>query len=384
MSNNDNNNDNYQSRNRRSGNPHFAEPQSEPAVDYDEEPHHPIAWTFMAIVLLIVLIGLAFGFRAYTQARHSFGGTFQDDGIGKSRNVSGILKKRKPFSILLMGTDTGALGRHDVGRTDTIIVATVNPQKETTYLTSIPRDTKVVVNGDSQPYEKINAAYTIGGPKTAISTVQDLLNVPIDYFAIVNMGGLKQMVNSVGGVDVKPPLTFKYGNANVVKGKMTHLDGDQALDYSRMRDDDPKGDYGRQQRQRQILEKLVMKGMGISSIPRYQQILESLNGNLKTDLSFDDMIAIRAKYGPATHHIKSETLQGNEAMINGISYQVAQPDELMNVSNHIRTTLNLDPAKGLTSKQQQTNSPNNGNGGDQANNQDSSGNSGSTSTIPAY
>lgn len=54
----------------------------------------------------------------------------------------------------MLGTDTGALGRHDTGRTDTLILATVNPKKETIHLTSIPRDTKVTVPGDSQPYEK--------------------------------------------------------------------------------------------------------------------------------------------------------------------------------------------------------------------------------------
>jgi hypothetical protein len=69
---------------------------------------------------------------------------------------------------------------------------------------------------------------------------------------------------------------------------------------------------------------------------------------MKTDMSFDDMIAVRTKYGDATHHIKSETLQGQDAMIDGISYQIPTMKELQLVSNHIRRTLNLKDSTKLT------------------------------------
>ncbi len=151
-----------------------------------------------------------------------------------------------------------------------------------------------------------------------------------------------------------PPLTFQYGAANVVKGKKIHLNGRQALDYSRMRDDDPRGDYGRQARQRQIIKKLVMKDLNITSLPRYKSILSSLSGNMKTDMTFDDMIAIRAKYGDATHHIKSQTLQGENAMIDGLSYQVVPQNELLRVSNDIRTSLGLAKSTKLQTSQTDT------------------------------
>ncbi|MCH5462255.1 LytR family transcriptional regulator [Lactobacillus sp. LC28-10] len=311
--------------------------------------HRGLLWSILIVVLIIITGGVAYGYHAYNEAKKTFDSTFQAGQTNKLRNVDDVIKQGKPFSILLMGTDTGALGRNDVGRTDTMIVATINPKKETAYLTSIPRDTRVQVKGDSQPYEKINAAYTIGGPATAVSTIENLLDVPIDFYAIVNMGGLEKMVDAVGGVDVVPPMTFHYGNANVVKGQKIHLNGKQALDYSRMREEDPLGDYGRQKRQRQVLQKLVVKGVGITSIPRYKQILTSLNGNMKTDMTFNDMLAIRTKYGDASHHIKSQTLQGQDAMIDGISYQVAPLSELQKVSKNIRYTLGLSESTKLTS-----------------------------------
>lgn len=329
----------------------------------DKKPHYKkknhrrrriIGWSIFFVLLIALGGGLVWGYGAYKSAKSTFKQTYDSTNVAKARNVSSVIQQGKPLSILLLGTDTGALGRHDTGRTDTMIIASVNPKKKTIHLTSIARDTKVVVPGDTQPYEKINAAYTIGGAGTAVKTVQNLLDVPIDFYAIINMGGLEKMVNAVGGVDVTPPLTFKYGAANVVKGKKVHLNGREALDYSRMRDDDPLGDYGRQARQRQIIKKLVMKGLNITSLPRYKSILSSLSGNMKTDMTFDDMIAIRAKYGDATHHIKSQTLQGENAMIDGLSYQVVPQSELLKVSNDVRASLGLAKSAKLQTSQTNT------------------------------
>lgn len=324
----------------------------------EKQPHYKkskrkrvIGWTIFFVLVLALVGGLIWGYAAYKNAKSTFNKAYDDSNIQKSRDVSDVIKQGKPLSILLLGTDTGALGRHDTGRTDTLIVATVNPKTETVNLTSIARDTKVTIPGDTLPYQKINAAYTIGGANTATKTVSNLLDIPIDFYAIVNMGGLRTMVDAVGGIDLKPLLTFSYGHANVTKGKEVHLNGKQALDYARMRYTDPLGDYGRQKRQRQVLQHLLMKGLEISSLPRYKEILNSLDGNLKTDMSFDDMLAVRTKYGDATHHITSQTLQGEDAMIDGLSYQVVPQDELLKISNKIRHSLGLSDSTKLTGQQ---------------------------------
>ena len=155
------------------------------------------------------------------------------------------------------------------------------------------------------------------------------------------MGGLEDLVKSVGGVDVTPPLTFKYGSANVKKGVKTHLTGKEALSYSRMRYDDPDGDYGRQKRQRQVILAIVKKALSISSVTRFQTILNSVKKNMKTNLTFNDMLALRFSYKNASHHIKSTTLKGESEMIDGLSYQVASMSERRRVSNKIRKELGL-------------------------------------------
>ncbi|ETO40258.1 Cell envelope-associated transcriptional attenuator LytR-CpsA-Psr [Fructilactobacillus florum 8D] len=355
--------------NRRTGQNHFIknnhDDQSNPSKTSspNEREHHPLAWTIMAVMLLLSVCGVGFAYSQYNNAQSSFNDSYMAGGKD-SRDVNSILKNKKPFSILLMGTDTGELGRHDKGRTDSMILATVNPKTNKTYFTSIPRDTKVVVPGDSQPYEKINAAYTIGGPSSATEVVHKLLNVPVDFYAVVNMKGIKQMVSAVGGVDITPNLTFQYEGISVKKGKTVHMDGQTALQYTRMRHEDPLGDYGRQIRQRQVLQAVLKKGLAISSAPRYSEILKSMSKNLKTDLTFNDMMTVGFNYRDATKHVVENALQCDNATVDGISYQVAPDHELLRVSNYVRSSLNLPTADKLTEQQRAINSNEEASAGD--------------------
>lgn len=293
----------------------------------------------LALLALLIIGGGAYAWHAYHAAKSTFSKTYRALPTKKPSDTA--LTDGKPFAVLLLGTDTGALGRHDVGRTDTMIVATINPKKQTAKLTSIPRDTLVNIYGSQQDDEKINAAYPLYGPATTIKTVEHLVNIPIHYYVLLNMGGLEKMIDAVGGVTVVPPLTFHYEQANVVKGKSIHLNGAEALAYSRMRDDDPLGDYGRQQRQRQIIKKLVLKEASIGSLPRYQSVLGSLTHNMQTNLTFQDLLWLRTKYGHTSRHIESQTLQGKPAIIDGIDYQIAPLETIDQVSKGLRNDLGL-------------------------------------------
>lgn len=306
------------------------------------KPRKRRPWLVGLLLALGVLLvfGVYWGTKTWNAAKNTMSGAYQATGTAKSRNVDAILKKNKPFTILLLGTDTGALGRGKTfsARTDTMIVATINPKKESMTLTSIPRDTQVMINGQSQ---KINAAYTIGGASTAVKSVEKLLNVPVDFYALINMGGLKQIINAMGGVTVTPKMTFKYGHANVKKGEKIKLNGAAALDYSRMRYDDPNGDYGRQKRQRQVIMAMVSQANSLGSLANIQKITKQLSKNMRTDLTWDDMVALDTKYKNATHHAKTYTLKGDDAMIDGLSYQVAPAKNRYKLSKILRAQLQL-------------------------------------------
>lgn len=247
------------------------------------------------------------------------------------------LRQKEPFSVLLLGADTGALGRTEQGRSDTIIVATVNPMKKKTTLVSLPRDTYVDIVGHHTK-DKLNHAYAFGGTSMTIATVENLLDVPIDYYITVNMKGIESLVDAVGGIKVNNPFTFTYEGETFPIG-IQYLDGKKTLKYTRMRYDDPKGDYGRQGRQRQVITAMLKQVASIKGIVHYQKIMDSLENNLKTDISSENIGTLIKEYRSAFTEIESKQVKGEGFMQDGISYQRISPNELKNIQTFIKGQL---------------------------------------------
>ena len=312
--------------------------------DRQEKRRRRFFWALLAAVIALAY-GCFFFYSRFEYAHQESNLMFQATGMQKERNVSKMLKEGKPVSVLLMGTDTGALGRDFKGRTDTMIVCVMNPKKKTMTLVSIPRDTLVAIYKHEDDYpSKINAAYQYGSSYTAVKTVQRYLNIPIDFYATINMGGLESLIKAVGGVTVKPTLTFSYGGYHFTKGKKTHMNAKKTLAYVRMRHQDPLGDYGRQNRQRQVLMKLAFKGSDLTSLVN-QNFMKTVSKQMRTDLTFDDLLILGSKYRVATHHMKSTHLQGHTEVIGGEDYEVPDHSEKQRITNIIRSALGLKHAK---------------------------------------
>ncbi|GAB6092643.1 LCP family glycopolymer transferase [Furfurilactobacillus curtus] len=352
------NNDNQDSRlnryDRRTHGNHFIEDSSSASPqNNDPKPprrhRHPIRNTFFAIIAVLLLVIGGFGFKLYNNLKHSSNEMFNSVNGAKATDVSAKIKKGKPISILLMGTDVGALGRNSKawagGRTDSMMLVTVNPKKKTTTMISIPRDSLVSVVGYENEFPtKINAAYYFGQTKTAIKTTEKLFNVPIDYYALLNMGGLEKVINKVGGVDIVPPLSFTYENQKFVKGKKIHVNGAQALKFTRMRYQDPESDYGRTLRQRIVITALLKKSGNLSNLLN-QDFLNSIASQSRTDFTFGDMIALANNYRPATKHVVSDHVQGVSDDIAGQSFEVLPTTEKQRITNEVRKQLQLPKAK---------------------------------------
>lgn len=303
--------------------------------------HHRVRNFF--IWLIAILIVGAGGYVAY--AWHKLSETskviYKTSGAPKLRNASQVISKKKPVSILLLGTDTGALGRSYKGRTDTIMIMTINPKTNKTTIVSLPRDMKVNLP-DYAKYSpaKVNAAYTYGGTKETISTVQKYLNVPIDYYLLVNMGGLEKAIDKVGGVDVKSPLTFTFNGSSFTKGETTHMSGKTALNFSRMRHEDPQGDYGRQTRQRLVISALLKKSVSYKTVLN-DGFLMAISDEMQTDLTRSDMVGLALNYRAAGKNTKSDHAQGVGEMLGGQSFEVVSATERARVSNELRSNLGL-------------------------------------------
>lgn len=291
-------------------------------------------WVLIVIGLFIVADVALFG-KMYFDAKKSANSTYKQVKTNKLRNTPD-LNNGKPFTVLILGTDTGEYGRTYQGRSDTMMLAAVSPKEKKTTLVSIPRDTKVAIPGYGYN-NKINAAYSYEGTKGAVNIVQSYLDVPVDYYVEMNMKGLEELSAAVGPVKVENDLEFTNLNRTFKKGTVT-IDKDNILAYTRMRYEDPRGDYGRQLRQRMVLEALVKKIATIGSVTKYQSILNAISSNMKTNLTFDDMKVIATKYGSVSE-IEQVQLQGESQMIDGVSYEVVPQSNLDKVTSQLKKAL---------------------------------------------
>ena len=288
------------------------------------------------IILVLFLAVVGMGAKLYWDVSKSMDKTYETVERSKKSHVN--LNNKEPFSVLLLGIDTGDDGRVEQGRSDTTIVATVNPRDKQTTLVSLARDTYVDIPGQGKQ-DKLNHAYAFGGASLAMDTVENYLNIPINHYVSINMAGLKELVNAVGGIEVNNNLTFSQDGYDFTIGKIS-LDGEQALSYSRMRYEDPNGDYGRQERQRKVIEGIVQKVLSLNSVSNYQEILTAVSDNMKTDLSFDDMKKIALDYRSAFGKVKQDQLQGTGFMQDGVSYQRVDEQELTRVQQELKNQLN--------------------------------------------
>lgn len=295
--------------------------------------------TLLGILLAIILVVVGVGAKMYHDVKSTANDAYEKvdrkESTTQKRQVK--LSEQEPFSILLLGVDTGALGRTEQGRSDTMMVATVNPSTDESLLVSLPRDTYTEIVGHNTQ-DKMNHAYAFGGAAMSMDTVEKLLDIPINHYITINMQGIESLVDAVGGVEVNNPFEFAYRGTTFPKGKQD-LDGDSALKYSQMRYEDPNGDYGRQERQRQIISGVAKKVLSTQGLTNYQSILTTMGENAKTDLSFDDMRTLMGDYRGAFGHIKSDQMKGEGFMQDGVSYQRIDPTELKRVQDELKTQL---------------------------------------------
>ena len=156
---------------------------------------------FLSVLLVVVAGVCAYGIKMYSDANSTINGIYQSVNRKSNKGATANIDAQEPFSVLLMGIDTGDLGRTEQGRSDTTMVVTINPKENKSTMISLDRDILTdIVGNDTQ--DKLNHAYTFGGAEMAINTVQELLDIPIHHYVSINMKGLKDLIDAVGGIEV--------------------------------------------------------------------------------------------------------------------------------------------------------------------------------------
>ncbi|MDI3257750.1 MAG: LCP family protein [Kyrpidia sp.] len=286
-----------------------------------------IFWLALVVVLLLgTMFGLGY-WQGQRSARGELLARISAGGSGAEPAAGG------PVHVLLIGYD--ARQGKNSGNTDTLIVASFDPQAKRLGLLSVPRDTRVAIAGHG--YEKINAAMEEGGVKLTEQVVSDLVGVKLDHYVRVNFEQFKGVIDALGGVtiDVDKNMYYVTGDAqdgviNLRQG-VQHLNGDQALQYVRYRQD-ALGDITRTERQQKLLKAVADQVLQPSTLVKLPVLIPNVMRAVDTDLSVIDVIQLgRMAAGMDQQHIVSETLPGQFLDLDGVSYWQVDPREAKRV-----------------------------------------------------
>ncbi|SFD75314.1 LCP family protein [Bacillus sp. UNCCL81] len=295
----------------------------------------------ICILFLCVFIGYK-GFVTYSELNKMTNG----EEIDSKLRTGKVDIQKDPVSILFLGLEDYATKGVN-GRTDAIILVTYNPKDKSFKTLSIPRDTYVDISNYNVT-SKINGAYSRGGIQTTIQTVENFLNVPIDYYVTVNFDGFKNIVDEVGGVTVNVPFDFWENTDTTPRKKIyftkgeQHLDGLEALAYSRMRKRDKNNDFGRQERQRQVLTAILKEIKSPKSILKTDTYAKEFSKNIRTNIGMRDALSLYSSLPKEINsHIEPLKYDGENKKINGVYYYVADQKSVDDISSEMRNHLGL-------------------------------------------
>lgn len=293
--------------------------------------------TLLLVGLLLMVAAGYYSYSFYSFAKHISNKSDNPQGGGGGPMISQAVKEKgekytppkwegkQRVNILLLGGDSRGLKKNEMPRSDSIMLASIDPVTKKAHLFSILRDTYVKIPGEGE--DRINTAITLGGPNLAMKTVSDLLGIPVQYYVYTDFKGFIALIDAVGGIDIDVEKDMKYSDSeddhiydiNLKKG-MQHLDGKTALQYVRFRHD-ALSDFSRTERQRKFLTAVAQKMQSTSSMIKLPRILNAMDPYIDTNLSVSDML-------------KLGTL-GYEAKADGIVSSQLPPTDLL-VEKNVR------------------------------------------------
>lgn len=221
------------------------------------------------------------------------------------------------INILFLGAD--ARSPQDQGFTDSINVLSIDKKTKELSLLSIPRDTRVQIAGKG--VDKINHAYAYGDINTTIDTVENFLNVRIDYYVLVDFTDFKELVDSLGGItmNVEPHISAVRPELHGKTG-VSKLTGEEALIYVRFRQDS-ESEGGRMKRHREAIKAIIDEALNPSNILKAPTVFNQLRENVKTDIPpLETTVIEKLVTGFDIDHAKIGVVTGEYTLINGINY----------------------------------------------------------------
>jgi LCP family protein required for cell wall assembly len=284
---------------------------------------------------LVLLAGLGFGGLRLLVERYN--NAVNKASLLDEQSRAGQTTLTGPLNYLLIGSDLRSFDPGGGQRSDTIVVVHIPEGLKKAYLISVPRDLLVDIPADPDTgyaggRDKINAAFQYGQASPALlsQTLTDLMGIKFAGAAIVQFGGFKKVVDTLGGIEVcvDENVTSIHTGYQFKVGCQT-MDGAQALDYARQRYDLPDGDYDRQRHQQQILKAIAQKvtDAGLVTNPiKLDQVIRAIGGALTVDTngaSLEDTVLAMRNLRPSD--LVGVKVPSHADNIDGTSYAVLDP-----------------------------------------------------------
>lgn len=260
------------------------------------------------------------------------------------------------ISILFIGVDDSEERDQSDNniRSDALILATLNNADKSIKLVSIPRDTYTYIP-DGGEEDKITHAYAYNGPSSTIESVEELLDIPVDYYLRMNFDAFIDTIDALGGIKVEVPYDITEQDENDSQGAVElkegiqFLNGSETLALARTRHYD--NDIERGKRQQMILESIMNRALSVGSITKYGDVFEAVGDNMKTDMSFKDMSSLFEYAKNGKPDVETITLDGYDDMSTGIYYWKLKEESLLEIQDVLQSHLGLKPdTSNLTNK----------------------------------
>ncbi len=288
-----------------------------------------------AFLKLMLMAGVIFGvfFGVGTGLTHlltSPSGILAE-GDEQDKDQQATIEEGERTNVLILGVD--ARPGDDHPRSDTMLLATIDPELKKVAIVSIPRDTKVKLKNGQ--VDKITAANSLGGPEYAVAAVEKLMDTNIDYYVEMDFNGFKDIVDALSGVNINVPQRMKKlsEGINLYSGQQK-LNGTQALAYVRFRDY-PMGDIQRTAAQQEFLRALTAEILKPGTITKLPKLATTIDKCTVTNLRLGDMLKMASwARGFTTESLVTQTLPGSfydERDSDGnllVSYWLADEDQI--------------------------------------------------------
>ncbi|MEX2948011.1 LCP family protein [Staphylococcus warneri] len=307
---------------------------------------------FFLILLTFALIAIpvVFANNLFKSSEKAFESSQDKSNADRQSNLrsSKIDPEKDPISILFLGIDDNE-GREKNGqslehsRSDAMILSTFNQEKHQIRMLSIPRDTISYIPKVGY-YDKITHAHAYGGPIAAMDSVEATMNVPVDYYARVNMKAFVQAVDELGGIYYDVPYNLNEPNSDdtgriKIKKGYQKLNGDEALAVARTRHHD--SDLKRGQRQMDLIKILFQKAQTLDSFDKLDEVISIVGKNAKHNLTKSEIKSLAKMYLSDSVEMKKSQLEGKDDMLDNIYYYNPSIKSIQKYSNILRSDLGL-------------------------------------------